>query len=281
MNPDSKRSVLSEEEYKRGLSQIISRDFFPDLRRLQAENQTLQTGSGNKNNSSSTPSALLPATPLTDTSSQSLDQYLSSHMSEDTASFRQLLDREAAKRQKKKALLMGSRKPNLLHGNELHAGLLTDGGPKPLNSSSGERIVYENTRFSDHEGVWDDVDDCESVAGSEITVDDEATPVINGYRMVRSPAAEKKSGFVIRPETPRERVARQAGGSRKKEKVEEKVPRGMLSPAAQRLLASATKGSRGRSSSPAHGASRAVGDKGSGDDMLRRAYNSPYARRPF
>ncbi|KAJ1847508.1 hypothetical protein LPJ73_004236 [Coemansia sp. RSA 2703] len=278
MEPGSKRKVLSEEKYKSALSQIIERDFFPDLRRLQAERQALlQT--------SISPLKQPADTPPAETIDQSLDQFLSSHVSEDTASFRRLFDAETAKRKEKRAQLLGARKANLLHGNEQHTGLIK--GPAQtlfLSCGSSEKsIAYENTRFSDKDGVWGDFDDCESVAGSEMTVDGDATPVINGYRMVSSPSVGKRAGFVIRPETPRERVARQAaggGGGGRKRSGDEKAGRGMLSPAGQRLLGRASKGARPGGSSPSSGAADR-GSTASGDDMLRRAYNSPYARRGF
>ncbi|KAJ2785743.1 DiGeorge syndrome critical region protein 14 [Coemansia interrupta] len=255
MNPKSKALVLSEEEYRRGLSQIISRDFFPDLRRLEAENQALQVGSSGSGDI--TPSVVPPAG---EANPQSLDQYLSTYTSSDTASFHRLFDLETAKRQEKRTQLLGARKPNVLHGNQLPPRAARGGAPEARCVSRGRRIVYENTRFGDPR-VWDDVDDCGSVAGSDVVVEGGMTPVINGYRMVRSP---------------RGRRGRKKGG----EGGVGPAARGLLSPAGRRLLAGAVRGGGAAGSSPArHAASR--DPTASGGDPLRRAYNSPYARRAF
>ncbi|KAJ2724036.1 hypothetical protein GGI07_002241 [Coemansia sp. Benny D115] len=86
--------VLDEDEFRERVSQIVARDFFPDLERLRAANEALATGT-----------AVLavhhPKTdeqPAEDAEHQGLDGFLDTHVSEDTASFKRLLEEENQQR---------------------------------------------------------------------------------------------------------------------------------------------------------------------------------------
>ncbi|KAJ2355698.1 hypothetical protein GGF43_002533, partial [Coemansia sp. RSA 2618] len=166
--------VLEEEEYRASIDSIIERDFFPDLQRLQAENQgkfitdfhSVATNAETK---------------------QSLDEFLHTHTSEDNASFAKLLKSENQRReiayQKKystnRRITAGS--SDTLRRNAL---MFAPDGITVTRPTDEQRkmIVHKNTRLAEP----CDVDDTESVA-SETTTAGYRTPEINGYKMVDSP----------------------------------------------------------------------------------------------
>ncbi|KAJ1796402.1 hypothetical protein LPJ75_007245 [Coemansia sp. RSA 2598] len=273
-----KPRVLAEEEYKEALSQIIQRDFFPDLPRLQAENQVY---GGEASNTPTAPVQKERFFSPTGAEKMTLSGFLSTHTTEDNASFQGILDAENAgrpQRQKSTCRPPGNlSSASLLRTNPLL--LMPEDSSKHLGTErstrTGGRIVYENTRFGENNGgsgfahdrgeIDTDSEDSESAEAS--------TPVINGYRMIKEPSgAGRQRGFVIRPESPRERIARKVGATpRKSLPGARPLPKGALSPAAQRLLMRSS-GSALRSPGPTSGAQSADGPRG----MLRKSYRSPY-----
>ncbi|KAJ2850670.1 hypothetical protein IWW36_001714 [Coemansia brasiliensis] len=239
-----KVAVLEEDEFRATIDQIIERDFFPDIRKLRVEKRELVGSS-------------IEADDLPEPASkQSLDGFLSTHTSEDNASFSKLLAAENKRRQErissKRRLTMGGN-PGCSRNALM---FMPDGIAKPPVAND-KQIIYQNTRFSETDV---DIDDLESVI-SEATTAGYKTPEINGYRMVDLP-----TGFSIAPRTPRELAGLRLASPSAKRKGAKPPSKSasradMLSPAAQRLL--------GRSQKY----------KSSADNSIRSAYNSPYVRR--
>ncbi|KAI9469572.1 hypothetical protein LPJ78_001066 [Coemansia sp. RSA 989] len=234
-----KVAVLEEDEYRATIDQIIERDFFPDIRRLQAEKKELVDGT------------VEPADLPEPASKQSLNEFLSTHTSEDNASFSKLLATENKRRQARRIGLQNQLTMGNSPGTSRNALMFMPDGITKQSVASDKQIVYQNTRFAETL----DVDDLESVI-SEATTTGYRTPEINGYRMVDSPR-----GFSIAPRTPRELAGLQlASPSKRKTSSKPANRKDMLSPAAQRLLGRSQKSN-------------------SADNSIRSAYNSPFVRR--
>ena len=148
----SRKTVISEEKYEEALDTIIERDFFPDLKELKEENSLLFPGLTNGCDET-VEDELIPR------ENESLDEYLARVISEDDASFAELLqkDRELI-RERCKQFFLGQikqetsdqiefKKPKnfALEGQNslmyVPEGLEQDGIIKPS-------IRHENTRIS-------------------------------------------------------------------------------------------------------------------------------------
>ena len=81
----NRKAVISEERYEEALDIIIERDFFPDLKQFKDENRLLFPELVNKLDAND---KLLPR------EDESLDEYLARVVSEDDASFAELLERD-------------------------------------------------------------------------------------------------------------------------------------------------------------------------------------------
>ncbi|KAJ2451082.1 hypothetical protein EV183_003854 [Coemansia sp. RSA 2336] len=232
-------AVLEEDEYRATIDQIIERDFFPDIRKLQAEKNELVDATAEPEE--------LPAS----TSKQSLNEFLSTHTSEDNASFSKLLATENKKRQAKRIGLQNQLTMGKTPGHARNALMFMPDGITRQPVASDKQIVYQNTRFAE----LLDADDLDSVI-SETTTAGYRTPEINGYKMVDSPR-----GFSIAPRTPRELAGlRLASPAKRKASPKSAGRKDMLSPAAQRLLGRSQKSNSALNS-------------------IRTTYNSPLARR--
>ncbi|KAJ1786542.1 hypothetical protein LPJ59_005910 [Coemansia sp. RSA 2399] len=154
---------------------------------------------------------------------------------------------------------------------------------------NGARILSHNTRLPEETEVTDDPSDWD--AESVLSINSDATPTINGYKLIREPGTVKQGrngvwrtrGFAIGETTPRERLARQLStptGNRKEAGKHEPSRSGknsgstaqkaaMLSPAALRLLRGTDEGDQAATPTQTR----------RDDHSLRKAYNSPYARR--
>ncbi|ORX74319.1 hypothetical protein DL89DRAFT_280755 [Linderina pennispora] len=81
--PLAETHILDEDEFTERLDGIIERDFFPDLKQLRAENRALEIG------------ADVAKPDVSDTKvSVSLGEFLDTYTSEDSASFKRLLQIE-------------------------------------------------------------------------------------------------------------------------------------------------------------------------------------------
>ncbi|KAJ2781573.1 hypothetical protein H4R18_002805 [Coemansia javaensis] len=265
--------VLEEDRFRAAVDALVERDFFPGLQRLQAESQ------GGPVERADVPEAAEGAT---------LDGFLRTHVGEDYASFSRLLRdenqrREAARaralaggqqqrqQQRRGPLLLSSARPR-------NALMFAPSGIEPADdaaaAAAGRRIVHSNTRMPEGDASGGDADDAASVA-SEASTAGYRTPVINGYRMVDPVGLREERRFRIQEASPREVAAQRLGRRRRRHGEQPRAGHSsgtparaaLLSPAAQRLL--------GRSSS-----GRSAAPEAPGDDSLRRAYNSPYTRRP-
>ncbi|KAJ2560004.1 hypothetical protein EV175_000005 [Coemansia sp. RSA 1933] len=298
--------ILSESEFTSQVGQIIERDFFPDLQHLRAQSKELGlTEQDDAVGDNSTQDGTAHGT-----KGMTLGQYLSTHTSEDNASFGRLVETENTRRRHMYGRMVGddsSGKLVALTGtaDERDArkeGLETwkytarnalmfeppacgsrqrqeEGG----GSSRGARILAHNTRLPDEDrNAVDEHSDWDAASVMSDTISS-ATPVINGYKMIRDHGAggRKTRAFVIGETTPRERLAlrlstpkgaqkraSRSGGDSAGGSTAQRAA--MLSPAAQRLL----RGAGGREEVPSPGAAQR-----NDDQELRRAYNSPYARR--
>lgn len=83
----SQKSVISEEKFEEALDTIIERDFFPDLKELKEENNLLFPGYANGCDEGM-------ENKLSPRENESLDQYLARVISEDDASFAELLQKD-------------------------------------------------------------------------------------------------------------------------------------------------------------------------------------------
>ncbi|KAJ1864448.1 hypothetical protein H4R99_003792 [Coemansia sp. RSA 1722] len=266
----TKPRVLAEDEFKDTLSQIIQRDFFPSLPQLQNDPHVYEAE--NRINNDRTVVSLPNMT---------LNGFLSTHTTEDNASFRVILDTENAQRKRKNMTYQDTNNQTSRSMRSSAQLLVPEDSSKPLMSerstNTGGRIVYENTRFSERSKLAYDQEEFDTDSESG----DVSTPEINGYKMIKeSPVTTRQRGFVIRPETPRERVAKEAGRTsetKKKPKTGGRVRKGTLSPAAQRLL---MRKSGSGSPSLVFG-SDAQSVDGGPHGMLRKNYNSPYFDRPI
>ncbi|KAJ1770796.1 hypothetical protein IW140_002480 [Coemansia sp. RSA 1813] len=301
-------TVLSESDFTSRVDRIIERDFFPDLKRLQAQSKELDLTETDNIFSESNDQ---------DNARQdkdvSLDQFLATHTSEDNASFGRLLESENARRKHVYERVVGNSNDRKLvasvgtkNGSHTKGGLETwkytarnalmfvPGTHETTDERrvihSGPRILAHNTRISEDMGVADDHSDWD--AESAISINSSVTPVINGYKLIREPGSVRRGGtgvrkirgFAIGETTPRERLALRLStppgirrGTGKRESSRSGSSSGiaaqrslMLSPAAQRLLHGSNK--RGK------GATQSVAQRND-DEELQRAYNSPYVRR--
>ncbi|KAJ2611594.1 hypothetical protein H4S08_003081 [Coemansia sp. RSA 1365] len=197
----------------------------------------------------------------------SLDEFLRKNISDDNASFSSLLRDENAQRQAKHKKVFGTQAQLESHVQQRNALMFAPDGLKQNTTVKENRIMHHNTRF---ENIQLDNDDMESVI-SEISTAGYKTPEIRGYKMVDEPVRVGGRRFEIKPATPRELTGQQlAKPKHSATKNSKDNTLAMLSPAAQRLLErSSGKRTAGNSQSPRES-----------DETLRRAYNSPYVRRP-
>ncbi|KAJ1728937.1 hypothetical protein LPJ61_003775 [Coemansia biformis] len=257
--------VLEEDSFRASVDAIVERDFFPDLPRLQAENQ-------------STP-AVRTAGPAA-ASGVSLAEFLRTHVSEDSASFSRLLREENQQRGTGQSSTHGGPLRLQAGRQPRNALMFAPDGLSSVRQAAGERIVCRNTRMPEGAAA-EDAEDAGSVF-SDASTAGYRTPMLNGYKMV-DPEELGRSGrtrFHIRPASARERAALRLAHAQPGPRGRLSSPgqtaasatpqrAAMLSPAAQQLLGR----SSGRGVNLESLAARA------GSDSLRRAYNSPYARR--
>ncbi|KAJ2800583.1 hypothetical protein H4R21_003118 [Coemansia helicoidea] len=225
-------AVLEEDDFRAAVDAIVQRDFFPDLVELQAENLGVPVArAGAAAGAAGGPS---------------LNEFLRTHISEDSASFSRLLTEE---NQRRSSSSTTGGQLRLLGRPQLRNALMfaPDGLSAPQRAPDG-RIVHRNTRLP--EDAAGDPGDAESVVSDASTAGYQ-TPVIRGYKMVD-------------PDGPRRRARYRAARTLPQRAA-------MLSPAAHRLLGRSP-GRGAGSQSPAAGAGSS--------ESLRRAYNSPYVRRP-
>ncbi|PIA15715.1 hypothetical protein COEREDRAFT_81839 [Coemansia reversa NRRL 1564] len=238
---DNTAVVLEEDEFRATVDAIVARDFFPDLYHTAGRIE----------------------------SKESLDEFLRKNISDDNASFSSLLRDENAQRQAKHKKVFGTQ-ARLRSGTQQRNALMfaPDGLKQKSPTVKEKRIMHHNTRFEDVQ--LDNDDDMESVM-SEISTAGYKTPEIGGYKMVDEPVRVGGRRFEIKPATPRELTGQQlAKPKQPTTKISSDSTSAMLSPAARRLLErSSGKRTAGNSQSPREN-----------DETLRRAYNSPYARRP-
>ncbi|KAJ2517565.1 hypothetical protein GGI11_003119 [Coemansia sp. RSA 2049] len=300
-------TVLDESEFAFHVDRIVARDFFPDLKRLKAQGEGLGLGSEDD----------AVAITTTDASRQddkerldggrdmSLDQFLATHTSEDNASFSKLVEAETEKRRRAHERMVGGSSSSKLTSSSTGKGLETwkytarnalmftptahvTTGDGSSSRSGAARILAHNTRLPEDFGGGDDQSnwDIESVDG-------DATPMINGYKLVREPTGSssraygqgRTRGFKIGETPEREKLAQQLSKPRmaQMDAIKSKPARSrstsgrqaaqkvaMLSPAAQRLLSGS--GGNGSDTTP-------KARQGNNDHALRKAYNSPYVRR--
>ena len=88
------RSVVSEESYEAALDLIIERDFFPDLKQFKDENKSIFPELASSSSSSSSRLDGSTDDKLTPREEESLDEFLTRIVSEDDASFAELLERD-------------------------------------------------------------------------------------------------------------------------------------------------------------------------------------------
>jgi protein DGCR14 len=185
-----KKIQMEEDDFTETMGKIIRRDFFPDLPKLEAQLEYINATDSNDpvklreiseryaKEINATPSTSTYRTPLTSTTatpsqnkrppepdvptssskiprpedSYTLDQFLSTHQSEDDASFNQIMDIEEEKRKQKYAWMyereaiadaMNSSIPALTKGNE--------GGPLPLGGAS-ETLALTDGSEQDKDG---------------------------------------------------------------------------------------------------------------------------------
>ncbi|KAJ2369938.1 hypothetical protein H4S02_001813 [Coemansia sp. RSA 2611] len=214
-------AVLEEDEYRASIDHIIRRDFFPDLQRLEAENQGCLIEQSDGDAADFKPE-------------QSLDAFLQTHTSEDNASFSRLLLSENSRRQ------AARHKASSTHRRIAHSGrnalMCGPDGIAPRNPRGRGKIVHSNTRLG---GDIEDMDDAASEI-SETTTAGYATPTINGFRMVDTP---ERRGFSIAPRSRREQAGLRLGGQTPDRRAGRDAS--WLSPAGLRLLGRSQRGSRG------------------------------------
>ncbi|KAJ2159681.1 hypothetical protein GGF46_002853 [Coemansia sp. RSA 552] len=245
--------VLEEDDFRARVDAIVGRDFFPDLRLPQQEGHMISTGA-----------------PVADAGgpSVSLDEFLRTHTSEDNASFSTLLRRENQMRRDQQAQRCAPAAQNrIAMAGGRNALMFAPDGVRPAAAADERRILHCNTRMPAG-GQDDSDDDTVSVA----TTAGYMTPEINGYRMVGS--RSQRRGFEIKPQTPRElaglRLAQQGSPRTLQKARRPTTPQRRaetLSPAARKLLGTTS-----------HQLGSPIRSRHDGDS-LRRAYNSPYARR--
>ncbi|KAJ2875941.1 hypothetical protein FB639_003947, partial [Coemansia asiatica] len=242
--------VVAEEEFKETLSQIIQRDFFPDLPKLQMENHKYEEDEEEKQQAHCSTVSTAPA-------KMSLNGYLSTYTTEDNASFRKILDNENNRRREKHKSMICKQPGDLSSESKRSSTMLlvpedTSGRLIERYTDAGGRIVYENTRFAQNGGfgggIIEDRVESDTEESGDSESGDKATPVIGGYRLIREPSTPllgktRHRGFAIRAETPRERIGRAAKKTKKVVRDNSRVPKGVLSPAAQRLLLRSSSGS--------------------------------------
>ncbi|KAJ2059129.1 hypothetical protein GGI17_004584 [Coemansia sp. S146] len=234
-------AVLSEAKFTSGIDAIIQRDYFPRALDGAQQRQSSQTARQ---------------------SSETLDEYLHTHTSEDNASFRRMVESDKQRRDERYSRVFGSgqSRSHNRSGFLLEPPSAAAAAAAGCVRSSSPAIVHKNTRLpAQSSGLSleeeDDCDDDESVAG---------TPVINGYRLLRDPGDSGRSGFRLAAPSPRELAALQLGKRPTQATVvRASNTRSPLSPAAHRLLLLQS----GRRTPAAPG--------NSSDLDLRRAYNSP------
>ncbi|KAJ2521111.1 DiGeorge syndrome critical region protein 14 [Coemansia sp. RSA 1939] len=302
-------TVLDESEFTFQVDRIVARDFFPDLKSLKAQGEELGLGSEDDVVAITTADASRQDDKerLDGGRDMSLDQFLATHTSEDNASFGRLVEAESEQRRRAHERMVGGSSSSKLTSSSTRKGLetwkytarnalmftptahVTTGDGNSSSSRSGAaRILAHNTRLPDDFGSGDDQSnwDIESVDG-------DATPMINGYKLVREPTGSssraygqgRTRGFKIGETPEREKLAQQLSKPRmaQMDAIKSKPARSgsssgrqtaqrvaMLSPAAQRLLGGS--GGNGSDSTP-------KARQGNNDHELRKAYNSPYVRR--
>ena len=103
----SHKTVISEEKYEEALDTIIERDFFPDLKELKEENSLLFLGLANSCDEGITDK-------LSPRENESLDEYLARVISEDDASFAELLQKDRERiREKCRQFFLGQIKHDI------------------------------------------------------------------------------------------------------------------------------------------------------------------------
>ncbi|KAI8323015.1 hypothetical protein GQ54DRAFT_126402 [Martensiomyces pterosporus] len=310
---DAPVEILEEDEFTTRVSRLIERDFFPTLRQLRADNQALETGS-----------AFIANTDTADGSegskdALSLDAFLSTHTSEDNASFKELLGEDNRRRDDRYRRAFGvaeneeGRQPKLLTHGSSSSGVVGSWKYTPRNAlmfvpealpggsdlgqqRNEKRIVHRNTRMPEEPEISDAV----SVVtdGSVASTAGYATPVIRGYKMVdpddggtpRHADAQGK-GFRIMP-TPRREVVGMRLASKSKESAERHKAQQRLrtdamsprhTPVRGAMLSPAARRLLERShrqgGNTPRSPSASASASATGDAMLRESYNSPYVFR--
>ncbi|KAI6659304.1 DGCR14-like protein [Oopsacas minuta] len=148
----SHKSVISEEKYEEALDTIIERDFFPDLKKFKDENRLLYPEFASSFDTN-TRDKLSPR------DGESLDEYLARIISEDDASFAELLQKDRERiREKCKEFFLGQiehESPGQIEFKRPRD--FTIGGKNSLmyvpegieqDSSARPNIRHENTRIS-------------------------------------------------------------------------------------------------------------------------------------
>lgn len=200
-----KQTVLDEETYTRGLSRIIERDFFPDLPRLRAHNAYVHAlEEGDVDTIEACAHALVEAEAGdAEPSSMSISEYQARYTTEDNASFAQLLETDAQRRQAKYgwAASTPSATSRRIEAPK-RAAALPPAPPKRAMMPPPDvpRVRYAKTRLV---SLQDPAPSAPSTPSSSV-VDDaiqaSSTPQIGGYRFVRATPRE-----VREPSTPTSR----------------------------------------------------------------------------
>ncbi|KAI9500329.1 nuclear protein Es2-domain-containing protein [Coemansia spiralis] len=311
--------VLSEHEFTSRVDKIVERNFFPDLKRLQAESKALLHGIPG--------TQVLLSDGILDSNilfidegekvdkegdqQMSLDQFLATHTSEDNASFGRLMESENTQKRLVYNRIFGNNNDGY---KEQNASATKEIGletwkytprntlmfvPSGIDSSKvsseflthrdEKRILPHNTRLPlDNDQQNDDSWDLESTASISSYA---ATPAINGYKLVKDPdvfgystnGKAKRRGFVMAEASPREKVAMQLtkkqGASARSTPAHNKSG----SSTAQRAEMLSPAAQRllhvRRNTGQSSSSGRRSTSITDNDQVLRQAYNSPYVRR--
>ncbi|KAJ2664848.1 hypothetical protein IWW48_000462, partial [Coemansia sp. RSA 1200] len=100
-------TILDESEFTFQVDRIVARDFFPDLKRLKAQGEELGLGSEDDAVATTADASSQNEERLDSGRDMSLDQFLSTHTSEDNASFGRLVETETEQRKRAYERMVG------------------------------------------------------------------------------------------------------------------------------------------------------------------------------
>jgi protein DGCR14 len=200
---------IEEDEYVQGVSEIIKRDFFPDLDKLRTETEILDAVTASETHRVMHLEEEMEKQNQEEPKGLRLDQYQQKFTSEDNASFSQILEKDNQLRKEqyhffydkeKKLLLEEGKKPSLIEPQgkpmltwEYKAKNALMYGPREvplttadLPSTRGEpkELVHNNTRFKAPLKVFKESEEAEETKQVFDTMSREFTPQVAGYKMV-------------------------------------------------------------------------------------------------